>query len=173
MSRPLPTDLRPPRNVFVALLVVALLQLGYGALYLPDIMASHFDAAGRANGWQSRSAFLLLSAFILALVSLAFALMPRMFRGVPVGLVSLPQRDYWLAPERRDQTFAFIARSMLWFGCATLALLVAVTHLVLRVNLGLEPRLPSAWMFGLLAVYVGFTLVWLLRFVRRFWHPPV
>jgi serine/threonine-protein kinase len=154
-------------------LVLAALALAI-AYYpqLPDRMASHFDGAGQANGWSPKASFFGLEAFILVLMTACFAIMPALIEGLPPRLVNLPNKDYWLAPERRAATMASISSALTWFGCAVLAFLIAITWLVIRVNLGLEAGLPSPPTWGLLAGIVACVVLLMLRFLYLGRRPP-
>lgn len=160
--------LRMPLVILGVLLVAALVQLVAFLPLLPERLASHFDGAGRANGWSSRTAFVAIELVVLLMVVLFFAALPATLRRLPDSMINLPRKRYWLAPERRDESLEFLVASLNWFGCACLALLVVVTHLVIRVNLGLDLLLPSGMMWGLLLAFFGFTAVWLLRLLLHF-----
>jgi uncharacterized membrane protein len=162
------TSLRMPLVVLGVLLVAALIQLVAFLPLLPERLASHFDGSGRANGWSSRTAFFAIELVVLLMIVLFFVALPASFRRLPDSMINLPRKRYWLAPERRDESLGFLIASLNWFGCACLALIVAVTHLVIRVNLGLDPLLPSGMMWGLLLTFFGFTVVWLLRLLLHF-----
>jgi hypothetical protein len=86
-------------------------------------------------------------------------------------MINLPNREYWLAPERRAETFAFMDRQLFWFGMATLALLGIIFQLVIQANLSPKPYLPSSLMVASLGIYGAFTAVWLIRFLLRFRKP--
>jgi uncharacterized membrane protein len=149
-----PAWLTPSRIAFAALLGIALLQ---GLIYypqLPDRLASHFDAAGYPNGWSSKSAYFALQAFILLVATVCFAALPAWLQRAPTRLINLPNKDYWLAPERRAATLARLASTLTWFGCAALALTLTVTSLVIRVNLSRGSALPAATMWALLGTFV-------------------
>jgi hypothetical protein len=145
--------LAPSRVVFVALLGIALLQALIYYPQLPDRLASHFDAAGHPNGWSSKSAYFALQGFILLVATGCFAALPVWLERAPIKLVNLPNRDYWLSPERRVATMARVASALTWFGCAALVLMVTVTSLVIRFNLGREPVLPAASMWALVGAF--------------------
>jgi len=162
------SSLRMPLVVMGVLLIAALAQLVVFLPMLPEPLASHFDGAGRANGWSSRTAFVSIELVVLLVIVLFFAALPASFRRLPDSMINLPRKRYWLAPERRDESLGFLIASLNWFGCACLALMVAVTHLVIRVNRGLDPLLPSGVMWGLLLTFFGFTVVWLLRLMLHF-----
>jgi uncharacterized membrane protein len=162
------SSLRMPLVVLWALLILALAQLVVFFPLLPERLASHFDGAGRVNGWSSRTVFVAIEGIVLLMIVLFFAALPASFRRLPDSMINLPRKRYWLAPERRDQSMEFLIGSLNWFGCACLALMVVVTHLVIRVNLGLDPLLPSGMMWGSLLTFFGFTVVWLLRLLTHF-----
>jgi uncharacterized membrane protein len=160
------------RLVFTGLVLAALaLALVYYP-QLPEYMASHFDGSGQANGWSSKAFFFGLQAFVLVVVTACFAILPAAIEGLPPRLVNLPNKDYWLAPERRAATMASISSALTWFGCAVLAFLLAVTWLVIRVNLRLESGLPSLPIWALLAGFAACVVLLMLRFLYLGRRPP-
>ena len=86
-------------------------------------------------------------------------------------MFNLPNRDYWLAPERREETLVAIAAQMEWFGAASLALYLFVIQKVLETNQTSAPRLDSRTLLVVLGLYLVFTAVWMTRFLMRFRKP--
>lgn len=153
--------------------VIFALQAAYYAPKLPQQVASHFDAAGRPNGWSSRTSFFVTGAAIQILLLGIFAGLSFGIRKIPRSLVNLPRKDYWLAPERREETFAFMGRQLLWFALATQVFYIAIIGLCIRANLPAAVPAGGAPAEGqpfllLMAVYLGFTLLWGVRFFVRF-----
>ena len=161
-------SLRLPLVVLGLLLLAALAQLIVFLPLMPEVLASHFDGAGRPNGWSSRAAFAGIELFVLLVIVVFFVVLPALLGRLPDSIFSLPHKRHWLAAGRRDESLRFLLGSFLWFGCACLALMLAVTHLVIRVNLGLDPRLPSGPMWALLLGFLVFTVLWLARLLLRF-----
>lgn len=151
---------------FIALLLI---RIALCFDRLPATMATHFDLAGKPNGFQGRSDFvwtsLLLSLFLFALFAALPAVMPR----VPDRFVNLPSKDYWLAPERRAETFRRMGAMSDWLGCATIALLVGVFELVIRANLTQRPLGFQLWV--LLPAYHLFILFWIVSYLRMLRRP--
>ena len=90
------------QRTFLVILVVASAFVWLTSGDLPPVVASHFGPGGAANGFTSKSTY---TAFMLALVIAVPALIgfSAMFvRILPPRLINLPNRDYWLAPERSD-----------------------------------------------------------------------
>src|SRR5262245_3281123 len=124
------------RWVFAALLLAVIVQALVYYPQLPERMASHFNASGTPDAYTPRNGFFVLQAFVVAVVVVAFALVPAGIQRLPARLINLPNKDYWLAPERRKETMAGIAAALTWFGCAVLGFILVVTWLVIRFNLG-------------------------------------
>ena len=129
---------------------VIALDLGHLALFawawprLPELIASHFDGAGVPNGWSSKAAFTGLSLAILALVNLIY--------------VGLPP---WIAAANAD-----LRVRLLWFGVMALGFMLAISALVVNVNLAAEPRLPGEIIWPLLGAYALFVVGWVAAAVR-------
>ena len=160
------------KTTLVLLSAATTLMLAHYYPQMPDPMAAHFDGSGQPNGWQSREGFFLLTGAMVLLVVVMFAGTGLLFRSLPTSLFNLPNRDYWLAPERRDSTIAFMARQMDWFGVGTLVLLAAVVWMAMEANLGPDPMLDSSTMWWLLGIYLVFTTLWLVHFVLKFRAAP-
>jgi uncharacterized membrane protein len=160
------------RKVFIALLVAALVLLAVYYPQLPGRMASHFDGAGRINGWSAKTFFFGVQALILVVVTLCFAILPERIQQMPASKINLRNKDYWLAPERREATLASVSSAITWFGCAILAFLAAVNWLVIRVNLGYDRGLPAAPMRVLLVGLAACVVALILRMVYLGRRPP-
>ena len=97
--------MKPSRWALILLLALYAVFAGsliYAAGELPDEVATHFDFRGDANGWMSKPADLLLMgalglALPLFLIGICYAT-----RFLPMGMVNLPNREYWLAPGHSD-----------------------------------------------------------------------
>jgi uncharacterized membrane protein len=163
--------MKPSRILLLIGLALALLQIAHYYPMMPDTMASHFDGAGRPNGFQSRGAFFGLTAVMLVTVVAIFMGLASLIRLLPTSWVNLPHREYWLAPERLEGTVDFIGQQMEWFGVATLMLLLLVVQAAVEANLAPEPRIDSASMWLVLALYFLYTAVWTVRFLRHFRVP--
>ncbi len=157
---------------FALLLAGAAAFIWLTALYLPPVVASHFEKDGYANGFMSRGTYV---RFMLALV-IGFPLLLRVMIGFafrsPDARIHLPNREYWLAPERREQTVAFLQSTLQQF-VALLIVFLCYTHwLVVRANGSNPARLSTPWMVGGLLAFVALSLVGTRRLLRRFSVRP-
>jgi hypothetical protein len=87
---------------------------------------------------------------------------------MPVSIINLPNKAFWLSPERREETFAFLYTQLAWLGCALLAFLLFVMELVFRANLHAPPQLNTAAFVPALLAFLCFTAAWIIRLVFHF-----
>lgn len=143
------------------------------AASLPATVASHFAAAGNANGFMSHGQYLGLTlAFVVGLPAL-LVVGSHFAIGAPGARINLPNRDYWLAPERRDETVAFLRAAMARFGTVLVVFLCYVHWLVVRANAVQPPRLSAGGIIGGLVAFVVFALLWTRWLLRRFRNRPL
>jgi uncharacterized membrane protein len=154
-------------KIFWLLAVAAALHMIYYYPLLPDRVASHFDAYGRPNGWSGKTTFFSIYAGVVILMAIIQITTRLSFARMPVSLINLPNKDYWLSPERRAESMVVFMKYMSGFWSATLFFLMSTMHLAIRVNLGWRQSLGD-WFFLLLAAYILFTLVWTVALIRRF-----
>ena len=161
-------DMHRHLTIMVLLILASVVQTLYYYPQLPGVIASHFNFEGTANGWQPKSVFFGIYGGIIVLIVLIFSASALFMDRVPDTLINLPGKDYWLAPERRAETFSFINGQMLMFSNATLVFILVVFHFAIRANLTPQRQLSSSIMLPLLGAYIFFSLVWTLRFILRF-----
>jgi uncharacterized membrane protein len=165
-------ETRLPKLVFAVLLIVAAIYFSSYYAQLPDVMASHFNARGMPNGWQTKSAFfsMLIGVSVLAVV-IGFGI-PRLITLLPPEYINLPNKRYWLAPERRAETMDFLNAYFAWFGSALFAVILFTFNFALQVNLHPDRRPDAAPMWFVLGGFMAFAILGTVRMFKRFGPPP-
>ena len=161
-------DTRLPRNIFMAIVAIAVAMAVRDYPLIPDRVASHFSASGAANGWMSKPTYF---AFYAALVGVAFAvefLVPLSVAKTRAARMNLPNKEFWLGPARQEKTRAYLKRHFAWYGCAFLALEVSAMEMATRANMKAEPTLPITPVLFLLGAFLLYNVVWMARMFRRF-----
>ncbi len=154
--------------------VLGLLCAGYlifiaaSAPLLPERMATHFGGGGQANGWMSRSADLIFLGGLGVGLPLFFVILALLTGLVPARFVNLPHREYWLSPERRAQTRAYILRQMIWMGCLTVLFLAGIHYSMIRANRLTPPHLPMSLFLALTIGFLAGVVAWSIVFIRHF-----
>ena len=163
--------MKPPILIlFFGLVLWSVAQAAWYHPQLPGLVAAHFDAAGRANGWMPREHFFQYQIVFTLGFAAFFGSLAFVARILPDAWINLPHKDLWLAPARREETRRRIACLILAAGCGVLAFSLLLHHRVCRANLDGTHRLtPSSGVIlatGLLLI-VGPVVPFLLRFLRK------
>ena len=138
------------------------------SLGLPDLVASHFGAAGAANGFMTRTFYMLfMVAFVIGLPALMVFVTWHAVGNARARL-SLPNRNYWLAPERRAETIALLRVGILCFGALLVTFLCYAHGLVVLANEAQPVHLAQSWFIGGLVVYFVVLFVGVRSFLGRF-----
>jgi hypothetical protein len=156
--------------VFILLLLFAILFVTGTASELRPMVASHFDAAGQPNAFMPRSGYI---RFVLCLAI-----------GLPVAVVAilttvysratdlkLPNREYWLAPQRLDRTRAFLVAHGVWFGSLLVTLVCCVHWLELGANRLQPPHLSNQTFAAVLLAFLIATAAWIAALMFAFRRP--
>ena len=156
--------------VFLGAAALCVAQALRYAPLLPRRMASHFGPGGTPNGWMPREIFIKLDIGVVGFLTLMLLSASFKFRSLDPAKMRLPNRDYWMAPERREATVEFLSGYFLWFGAATLLLMLDVFRQVFLFNLGASKALDHP--LTSLGVYVAFVIAWIAGFQLRFRKIP-
>jgi uncharacterized membrane protein len=162
---------RIPRILFFAIALLAMAQCIHDYPLLPDRLASHFGASGIPNGWMTKSQFFITFAIILLpALAVEFWVSHQIAKKSDAKL-RLPNKEYWLAPERRTETFAYFDRFFAWYGCAFLFVEVFAMGLAMRANFDTPPQLPTGTIVSDIAGFVLFNVAAVIAMFRRFSMP--
>ena len=158
------------RKAWVALILAQVVlavavAISYGTL--PEPVATHFDAHGAADAWASRPEYAtqilgggaLIAALCVAPLYLA--------RRLPDSMIHIPDREYWLAPERRAGTFDRLYAMGLAIAATATGLFVGMHALTVKANrlrpARIEPAETIALVAAFLTVLVGVLYAFRIR----------
>ena len=158
---------RLPSSLFAFLVLLGVIQARQFAKGMPPVLATHFGGNGLPNGWQSQSQFFTLEIVLLGVCLLLAFGIPWLISVLPTSLVNIPNKEYWLAPQRRVETLAFFRAQFAWFGCAFLALLIVVNQLVFNANQAQPRQLNSGAFVLAMVAFLAFVGIWTARLIVR------
>jgi uncharacterized membrane protein len=165
-------DTRLPKIAYFLMLLMGVLQWMRAYRQLPDRMASHFDFYGRANGWQPKEAFFLVLAVVIVMTGVMGFLIPVVIAAAPTEFINLPRKDYWLAPERREETLRFLRTRLEWFACGVLFVLLYAASQAINANLPDHVPFGAQGMLYILAGFLLSTVAGTVHLVRHFYSVP-
>lgn len=135
---------------------------------LPELVASHFGPSGAANGFMPRGYYLGIMMVIVVLLPLLLTVVMGPLLRMPNARINLPDRGYWLAPDRRDATIEVLLGYMRIFAGSLVLFLCYVHGLVVRANQAAPAMLNNTLMVRALGVFFFFAIIWIVLLRRRF-----
>lgn len=148
----------------IALSVVSL-------VVLPERVAIHFGANGMADSWAPNYINTLIMTGTEVLIFFSFYYSSRLMMVFPKRLINLPNKDYWLQPERLPQTKLKINSWMYRFGTACFLFFLAIGALTIDANLSNPVAINLTVFFTCLGLFLAYTIWWIVEFYRDFRVP--
>lgn len=159
--------LRVMRLLLVTLVFATGFMLVTGSS-LPPVVASHFVAGGTANGFMPRATYLFTIIALLVGLPLLVALISSFATILPTRFINLPNREYWLAPERQADSLDYLRKQGARFGVILAVFLCFVHWLVVRANARSPALFPESLFFAGMAAFLVGLVVWLVGFIAHF-----
>jgi hypothetical protein len=164
-----------PRNflpiaVLIACLAAMLASVVWASGKLPAKVASHFNGVGQPDDTMLRDNYLLFMTAIGIGLPLFMVGVFYSIRFFPPAIVNMPNRDYWLAPERRLATAQTMLTYGLWLASAESVFLTLIHLQVVQANLAQPVRLTNL-IWVQLFFFLAFVAVWLVALFRQFRMP--
>ncbi|RDD30482.1 hypothetical protein CR161_07015 [Prosthecochloris sp. ZM] len=138
---------------------------------LPDRIAIHFGFAGTPDAWGSKTAFFFWYFVLTLIIVGGYALLQRTFSQKNTSWISIPNKEYWLEPERADETLDYLKRGLLLLGSGTLLFVLDLIHQSFQVSLGHASKLTHIWTSA--GIYIVLCIAWIAGVYRRFASTPV
>ncbi|MBI5785759.1 MAG: hypothetical protein HZA64_09895 [Rhodocyclales bacterium] len=148
--------------------LAAAIFVGVSGASLPPIVAAHFSAGGAGNGFMPRDAYLGTMVALVVGLPLLIGMLAALASRLPVRFISLPDRDYWLAPERSEETRAFLRRHGSYFAVVLAVVLCFIHGLVVAGNGQSPARFPETSLYAGAAAFVFVLAAWTRAFLAHF-----
>ena len=161
-------------NAKKLLLITCLAGIGSSMvfyLYSPEEVAIHFNARGIADSWASKDSNLILWIGIYLFMTGLYLSFPYILRKTPVRFISMPNKEYWLAPERKGDTISRVSNMLFWFGSALNIFFIILGYIGFKANMLEEVKLNNSTMYTLLGIYFAYIAVWTVQFFIQFKKP--
>jgi uncharacterized membrane protein len=155
-------------RLFLVVAALAIAQITVHLRTMPPMLATNFDFEGAPVAWMTAGAVATLEFALLALFVVGFWLLPRLFAHRTSTYWRIPNKDYWLAPERRATTIEALRGLISWMGVVVLLLFMAVSQLVFDANNRTPPHLAGDALIWLLLSFLFFIAMWIWVIVRQF-----
>ena len=139
---------------------------------LPPVVASHFNAQGRPDGYTDRADYVAMMMLLMAAFPLGAALLGALFRSLPDRAINIPRRDYWLSPDRRQDSLNYLSGWLQSLSLLGVALLAFTHYVLLKSNQDGQAHLELTPLLIGTGVFLAGLTIWILALHRRFARPP-
>jgi len=160
---------RTPLIILACLYVAFIGYLVFSSGQLPSQVATHFRSNGHPNGWMSRSSHMVLMGVLGLVLPLLIVAVMNAARLFPSAL-NIPRKQFWLAPERRQETFRYLSRQALWFACVMVAFILGLQVTLVQANAQTPAQLSMPLHFTLAGGFLAALAIWIIVTVRRFYR---
>ena len=153
------------RVFYIIAILVCVFEIARLWNLAPPQMAAHFNGQGSPDRFVSKAEFFWFQIQTMLIV-VAVSILPQIiFLILPVNLINLPNREYWLAPERRVVTVNRLSSfAAMVFGVIILVVQAAF-ELTAYANLQTPIIFNAQWM--LMVMIVSIVLIGLMLIQLR------
>lgn len=163
------------KTLYLLLLLLELIvfvQIAVNYPKLPPTIAHHFNFHGQADAFGSKTTFVIVDAVVSTGLLLLFVILSRLPYRLSDTWINIPRRDYWLAPERRDETRARLSAYILYLGAYTLASERILFQADYQINRQQPPGQLHFFWTGFVIFLAGLVFItWML--LKAFREPTV
>ncbi len=161
------------RKLAIAVMILLLLACAALQFYyydkLPPQVAIHFNIHGQADSVVKKNRALIINLIFPALFTIGFWGLSRLPYHMSDEWMSVPNSEYWLAPERRNFTVKKISMFVLLSGILTLLFILIISYLVILTNLSGGGELSNAFIVAVAAFILGNVLlsVYIIKYFNK------
>ena len=148
------------RVFYIIVLLICVFETGRLWNITPAQMAAHFDIQGNPDRFVLKAEFFWHQLQTMLALVLASLLPQVLLLVMPLNLINMPNREYWLSPERRDETLGRLSSfTAMMFGIILLAIQAGFeisayanlqTPILFNVQLMLMVMIASFTMIGMM-----------------------
>ena len=149
------------RRLFWVSVALFAVTLAVGAVTLPDRVPVHFGLDGEPDRWASPGVAVLTFAVIGAVVVGLLGAMAHWSSRIPLSVVNIPHKEWWMAlPAREQRLRAMLHDDLFGVAAGVTGLLSTLVVFTIVVSHADEPSM-NPWGWVVLAAWLVPFLAWL------------
>lgn len=157
--------------LFAVMIISAILPMIQLIIYydsLPERVAAHFNAAGEADEFMTKSSFLFLIGGVHFFVSFLFIGIIFFIKKLPLSMINVPNKEYWFTDERKVASYDFFQKAMAVIAITTLLFLFVIMQSTIQYNLKENPEpISEFWIYLAAMLAITFSTVGVMFFRFR------
>lgn len=160
-----------PKLIYGILLMLHVLFIALTLSTLPDPIATHFNSANLPDDWSSHQTYWLIQVLVSIVTPMFVVFLLSFTNRLPSYLVNLPNKDYWLHPDRQESTQQRIVIYGWWMACIIVIFSIGLHYGIWMANQQALPRIDGDLMFHMTMGFIVLTIIWAMSLVRSFKVP--
>lgn len=152
--------------VLLALTVLAIVQNYWYWMLLPESVAIHFGLHGAPNQWMNKNGAVVLMLSIQVLLPWMLIGIGKSLKRLPTSMINIPNREYWLHPDRRDSTLNHVQGMLGSIAIAESILIAVANHLSFNANRTGMPLDTRTFLLVLATFVIGILALVFSSFAR-------
>lgn len=139
---------------------------------LPLKVATHFNVGGQPDDWSTRHQWAVSTVFMAIFLPALVLGLTMLVRWLPLGMINLPNRSYWLAPENLPAMHQKLMAFGVWMAALVVYLFVALHILILEAHRFNPPRLSQGGLAIAAAIFLAAVAVLVVRLLVDLQRVP-
>ncbi len=163
------SNLRYPAIIFFAVVTLSLILPVFYYPRLPGIIASHYNFKNEPDAWMVKQTAIIIHYAVVVFLSTMFSCFIYFIPKLPGSMINLPNKDYWLNENNREETFLVFRRFMFWIGSITLGFLSLIIQEVYNTNIIGKSKLTFAvWIYlAIMLITISFLIIKLIFYFSK------
>lgn len=157
-----------PMMVFSVCSFIFLMSVFLLSEKLPAKVATHFNAAGQADGWMTKNGHVLIILLIGFLISDFLIAICYAMRFFPSSTLNVPNKDYWRSKEHYPEACDFMFRHSFWMASMVIALLTLINYSIVQANRLNPPHLDVKGSFAVVVLFLIGVFGWVGYLIFHF-----
>jgi uncharacterized membrane protein len=148
------------RIFYVIVLLICVFEIWRLWNIAPSQMAAHFDIQGNPDRFVPKAQFFWFQIQTVGIIILVSFLPQVLFLAVPVRFINMPNREYWLSPERSDETLDRLSS----FGAILFGIILIVIQVGFELAVYANLQMPIVFNAHVMipVMIASFTLIGLI-----------
>lgn len=160
-----------PKLLYGVLLIVLVTMMSLTLETLPDPFVTHFNSANEADRWMTHTQYWLTQALISIGTPAIIVVLLSFSTRLPSYLINLPNKDYWLHPDRQAQTQQKTVTLAWWMACILIAFAIGIHYNLVLANQSAPPALNGKVLAATIGGFALALVLWLKQLKHMFAVP--
>lgn len=165
------TNLKISSIGVAVLLIMHFGLIAYFYPILPESVPMRFGSSGKATTFSSKESMVISDLAIVGVLIVIFGVVGTLLKSKKAIYINVPNREYWFAPERREQSSNELLSLLLWILCSVMLLMLLIFYSTAESALSGNNKLGAPFYIGF-AFFMLFDMFIVIYLIVRFSTIP-